>query len=690
MASKAGKIRTGWNIVSAIFCPELDCIVQTERDRLPSQGMDTMLKERASDWFDLLGRRAGGHGRGSKASGKPIYAFASSSSRASGALFISAQLRAAEFDSRDMLPTLPLTCIKHQTVDHILPDAPWPERSSRSARGVQVGFGACHRAFTGAPEPPGRARGAGQHQGGAGTEGEEGEFEVSVRKLERTFENFETLHNFQGVYILVGAHINEDAELARFGSTGTLDQLPARLRLTADDFLGAAKVLAYSGEIDAVQAGQLKNAPSMSASPEASTSAPKASRTRRATSTTRTKATHLTQQQKDVVAKAAKNARAKEGQARINNIRVVAHVLAQNDYRIIGFPLSVRPPPYFSGKKGAGSLHLKELDALEEAITARKGSVYGGLRVEPHTYKAKGIVIFLHDYDRHLPSEDPKADAVKKFWRTSGDMRERIIDGLGDVWSAPYDIDKDPMVTTSQRQRVWASDTQKADKSTKSKPVKGKGKAREVAVPSDSDEYAEGSANEDEYEDEEPTLPIPRVTRAMVAVQEGGGPAPKKATTKPATASTKPTAPANTASTKPAAPAKAAASKAPSKPALKAPNPPPASGKKHVEFAADDDDDDASSAAKRKVKKPVRRKVPDSNSDASDAPPPPAKRKRCSPSAVAKTEDEDDDDVPLGNRRRPRARLNYVATPPQFVQGSSRGAQGGQASAPWRLWSTQF
>ncbi|KAJ7501667.1 hypothetical protein B0H11DRAFT_1908101 [Mycena galericulata] len=543
-------------------------------------------------------------------------------------------------------------------------------------------------------------------------------FAATVRKIQRTFDTMEKLYDFHGLFLLVGTRVNEDSEFAEFRTTGVLDQLLARLKLKPNEFLGVAKVLAFNDKVSHVEAKVDNTAPSTSAPP-------KASRPRRTKASTKRDTAHLTQQQKGEVAKAAKQARHHEAQIRINNIReelsrisaedidvdlwrelpprngfswkLVPQLLANNHLRLVGFPQSVRPPPHFLSLKGIGGLHLGEIDALEGAIAARGDSpVHGGLRVERYEYKPNGIVIFMHDYGRALPPGDPASDAVKQYWRTSGESRETVIDGLGQGWSAPYNIDRDPEVSSSQRRRLGLQ----VETKKKAKPATGKGKAKakEELVSSDSDEDAESGANEDEYEEEELTLPAPRVTRAMAAAQEGGGPAPKKAT-----ASAKPA----TASANPAAPPKAAAPKAPSKPALKAPNaslapakkrvgnkpvraydddddddapPPPARRNKKPIRAYDDDDDDAPPPPARRNKKPVRAYAGDDD----DAPPPPAKRKRPSPTVIPETEDEDDDDVPLGNRSKARSRATmYVAAPPQkFVQGSSRVAQGGSTRRP--------
>ncbi|KAJ7433998.1 hypothetical protein B0H11DRAFT_1938989 [Mycena galericulata] len=560
-------------------------------------------------------------------------------------------------------------------------------------------------------------------------------FAATVRKIQRTFDTMEKLYDFHGLFLLVGTRVNEDSEFAEFRTTGVLDQLLARLKLKPNEFLGVAKVLAFNDKVSHVEAKVDNTAPSTSAPP-------KASRPRRTKASTKRDTAHLTQQQKGEVAKAAKQARHHEAQIRINNIReelsrisaedidvdlwrelpprngfswkLVPQLLANNHLRLVGFPQSVRPPPHFLSLKGIGGLHLGEIDALEGAIAARGDSpVHGGLRVERYEYKPNGIVIFMHDYGRALPPGDPASDAVKQYWRTSGESRETVIDGLGQGWSAPYNIDRDPEVSSSQRRRLGLQ----VETKKKAKPATGKGKAKakEELVSSDSDEDAESGANEDEYEEEEPTLPAPRVTRAMAAAQEGGGPAPKKAT-----ASAKPA----TASANPAAPPKAAAPKAPSKPALKAPNaslapakkrvgfvpdadnddapPPPMRRNKPVRAYDDDDDDDAPPPPARRNKKPIRAYDDDDDDapppparrnkkpvrayadDDDDAPPPPAKRKRPSPTVIPETEDEDDDDVPLGNRSKARSRATmYVAAPPQkFVQGSSRVAQGGSTRRP--------
>ncbi|KAJ7455201.1 hypothetical protein B0H11DRAFT_1926093 [Mycena galericulata] len=535
-------------------------------------------------------------------------------------------------------------------------------------------------------------------------------FAATMRKLQHTFKTLETLHDVHGLFLLVGTRVHEDAEFAEFATTGVLDQLLPRLKLKPNELLGLAKVLAYNVKVSSLEATVADDdtAPSASAPP-------KASRPRK-TKVIRKNMTHLTQEQKDELAKAAKVARAVEALRRVKNIRddlshiseadvnvdlwrdlpprngfawkVVPQLLAQNNLRVVGFPHYVRPPPHFPGTKGIGGLHLKEMDALEDAIAAQEGSsVYGGLRIERYKYKRGGIVIFMHDYDNAPPPGDPTSAAVKNHWRTSGAAREFFVDGEGLVWSAPFDIDRDPKVTSSQRRRVWAHETKKG------KVARGKGKAKEIG--SDSDEDAGGDADEDEtqtekkakpvrgngkskrivssdsdsdedeeeYEDEEPTLPTPRVTRAMAAAQEGGGPAPK-AVAKPATA-------------KPAAPTKAAAPKAPLKPTLKAPNPSLAPTKKRVNFAPNDDD--TSPRPAKRTKKLARGNADD------DTPPPLANRKRRSPIIVPETEDEDDDDIPLGHRPKAqtRAKFDYVAAPPppQFVQGSSKDTQGAQASA---------
>ncbi|KAJ7503029.1 hypothetical protein B0H11DRAFT_2188131 [Mycena galericulata] len=54
--------------------------------------------------------------------------------------------------------------------------------------------------------------------------------------------------------------------------------------------------------------------------------------------------------------------------------------------------------------------------------------------------------------------------------------------------------------------------------------------------------------------------------------------------------------------------------------------------------------------------------------------------KRKKPIVLDSEEEEDDhDDIPLA--KRPKATLDYIAVPPQFVQGSSKGTRGAQGSA---------
>ncbi|KAJ7433049.1 hypothetical protein B0H11DRAFT_2259836 [Mycena galericulata] len=235
-------------------------------------------------------------------------------------------------------------------------------------------------------------------------------FAATVRKLQHTFKTLETLHDVHGLFLLVGTRVHEDAEFAEFATTGVLDQLLPRLKLKPNELLGLAKVLAYNVKVSSLEATVADDdtAPSVSAPP-------KASRPRK-TKVIRKNMTHLTQEQKDELAKAAKVARAVEALRRVKNIRdelsriseadikvdlwrdlpprngfawkVVPQLLAQNNLRVVGFPHYVRPPPHFPGTKGIGGLHLKEMDALEDAIAAREGSsVYGGLRIECYKYK---------------------------------------------------------------------------------------------------------------------------------------------------------------------------------------------------------------------------------------------------------------------------------------------------------------
>ncbi|KAJ7832791.1 hypothetical protein B0H14DRAFT_2591902 [Mycena olivaceomarginata] len=66
--------------------------------------------------------------------------------------------------------------------------------------------------------------------------------------LLHTFEN----HGFEGCTILAGPILNEDAQVAKVSFTPGMKALPATLRMTEGDFLGACKLTAYSNQMGVI------------------------------------------------------------------------------------------------------------------------------------------------------------------------------------------------------------------------------------------------------------------------------------------------------------------------------------------------------------------------------------------------------------------------------------------------------
>ncbi|KAJ7323506.1 hypothetical protein DFH08DRAFT_817535 [Mycena albidolilacea] len=73
-------------------------------------------------------------------------------------------------------------------------------------------------------------------------------FRNQEKVLLRTFEN----HGFEGCTILAGPILNEDAQVAKVSFTPGMKVLPATLRMTEGDFLGACKLTAYSNQMGVI------------------------------------------------------------------------------------------------------------------------------------------------------------------------------------------------------------------------------------------------------------------------------------------------------------------------------------------------------------------------------------------------------------------------------------------------------
>ncbi|KAJ7815404.1 hypothetical protein B0H14DRAFT_3476156 [Mycena olivaceomarginata] len=73
-------------------------------------------------------------------------------------------------------------------------------------------------------------------------------FRNQEKLLLRTFEN----HGFEGCTILAGPILNEDAQVAKVSFTPGMKALPATLRMTEGDFLGACKLTAYSNQMGVI------------------------------------------------------------------------------------------------------------------------------------------------------------------------------------------------------------------------------------------------------------------------------------------------------------------------------------------------------------------------------------------------------------------------------------------------------
>ncbi|KAJ7138026.1 hypothetical protein C8R44DRAFT_728195 [Mycena epipterygia] len=365
--------------------------------------------------------------------------------------------------------------------------------------------------------------------------------------------DLEGAYRYQSFLVVVGSHVNEDAELgALIASPGGLQWFAKTLNLTNNELIGIAKVLAYTNEVDRlnISEGKVKIVDGRLSLPRQEASAASSPSTTATTATTRVKIEHWAVRTKadyvDMTAaerdKAKKSARRECNAVNEKRRKVllermsdaskedigqdlyrdlppkngfgwlsVPTILANHDLYMEGLPSANRLFGQFSSFKGSGGLWLPEIGHLEEALDTR--AVEGqGLRIVRRPYVNGDIVVYTHDYAEPTPAGLPSSHAVVKHWKTSGGRPLPCMEASGRMYKAVYD----------NRCKKW---TRAVDIG------KGNGKPTRTRCAKD-DEGDDGNEDEDEddendddddAEDQPPKVKAKAKPRAEAARAKGKG-----------------------------------------------------------------------------------------------------------------------------------------------------------------------
>ncbi|KAJ7881599.1 hypothetical protein B0H14DRAFT_2565823 [Mycena olivaceomarginata] len=312
-------------------------------------------------------------------------------------------------------------------------------------------------------------------------------FRNQEKLLLRTFEN----HGFEGCTILAGPILNEDAQVAKVSFTPGMKALPATLRMTEGDFLGACKLTAYSNQMgvinDLAALPPLPAPPSrrqcrlttVPTSPLAPTPAAAAGPSTSVVTKKKLKPPAnydgLTSGEKAALQKRLAKERVGKLDSRKDQLRVrlaqasIADVgfnafLKQNGggflwtslgrellkrrVRIVGYPVDARLPAQTKARKGSSAWRILDLNAFNRALQARSSAGHG-LRLEkiPDSVpmgkgKEAGSTIVIATHDYNVPVPPGPISAVVARMRSSMGVAMPVMDGLDKMWMASFDLEK--------------------------------------------------------------------------------------------------------------------------------------------------------------------------------------------------------------------------------------------------------
>ncbi|KAJ7248565.1 hypothetical protein B0H12DRAFT_1123295 [Mycena haematopus] len=309
----------------------------------------------------------------------------------------------------------------------------------------------------------------------------------AAKKMERLMDGLRDTDKVEGMFLLCGSYVNDDAEVAHCYATLGLTEFPSVFKrdkdgpgLTSDDLLGMAKTFVYQHHLSELADDGLvvptANNPSATR-PSASRSARQAASVQAATlaastssakpSVTRASSSRAFSYIPDILVR-AEDGRLTRGQVDNDQVRTqlsgactadmgkdvmhhgslflwkscVARIQSEG-YIVVGFPSDVRLPAESMDRKATSSWRKHDRLRLTMALEARE-TVGQGFRFEEmeQALKKSDIIIFTHDYTIACPDGPPDSRAVIRHWRTSGGKHLPCQDADGNMWMINYDLDR--------------------------------------------------------------------------------------------------------------------------------------------------------------------------------------------------------------------------------------------------------
>ncbi|KAJ7704507.1 hypothetical protein B0H17DRAFT_1126828 [Mycena rosella] len=246
-----------------------------------------------------------------------------------------------------------------------------------------------------------------------------------------------TDRKFQGLLILVGSHVNEDAELGTILSTGGLFNLPNSLKFKEADLLGVAKTIAFlrASTSRFCQPPLPPPFPPLPLAPPFLPPTPPPPRLPKRSSRSNQISTMMSARRRganntedvhkiqDLMASAALEDVGVNVFRKLQPINgftwtCLDKVLSANGMRILGYPSSIRLPGEFPTDKGSSRLSQLEREAIRVALGAR--------------VLVKG---------KFLPEGGLDAPAIVTYWQSSGGARVPCMTGEKKMMEAHFDLD---------------------------------------------------------------------------------------------------------------------------------------------------------------------------------------------------------------------------------------------------------
>ncbi|KAJ7347045.1 hypothetical protein DFH08DRAFT_809795 [Mycena albidolilacea] len=375
---------------------------------------------------------------------------------------------------------------------------------------------------------------------------QQSKFSSHEAKLEVLLNKLSDCDSIEAFLILIGPHVNEDAELARIITTPVLQMFVQDILLCDNDLIAAAK-LTYTNTMRDVKVANSPNSSVTTVAIEAI--APPEALVAEAPVNTKPSKTKQ---------KGGKFVPVKPGPSHQDNIKSMPQRIAQCCIANTGLNLfnlylcDARLPELYPAGKVTGAWHVPELCVLNTAMDAWGMDPNAGLRFQQQHYSPRNYVILSHDYRLPTPPTSASVDNIARFWCSSGGSQLPCTNGKNQLFEVDYDlcskkhviisVGREVMVKTSE---LYLQPLAGGAALCPSKPVKGN-KTKKAQTkhkrPVSSDEDDEDD-DMFEPEDKEPTSLHPqkrqctesppantevplevRMTRARsVAVQEGDG-----------------------------------------------------------------------------------------------------------------------------------------------------------------------